>query len=300
MPNDFVVIGGASGSIGRALAASYENDGVRVVRLVRHEPTRDGDVRWLDGNELDPSVLAGAHAVFCLNGSSIGSLPWTKRKRAEFRRSRIIPRHLIARALATLGDEAPHFVHASAAGIYGVDAGVVTEDSPIGTGFTAELAEVTEAATTLTSTPTTHARIGVVLHPDSVLKPIIPLTLAGLAGRLGTGAQRWPWASLDDVVAGLRFAAEHGLAGPVNLTGPTPATATDITFAVARELNKPYLVPVPAWALRLAIGPEAANNMLLIDTDVRPQRLIEHGFTFRYDTAEAAIHDALADLRLEA
>ncbi|MBV0895235.1 DUF1731 domain-containing protein [Microbacterium sp. NC79] len=300
MPNEFVVIGGASGSIGRALVTSFENDGIRVVRLVRREPAGADEVRWLDGTELDPSVLRGASAVICLNGSSVGSLPWTKKKRSEFRHSRVIPRHLIARALMQLGDDAPHFVHASAAGIYGFDAGVVTEQDPIGTGFTAELADVTEQAAALTTTPTTHARIGVVLHPESVLKPIIPLTLIGLAGRLGSGTQSWPWVSLDDAVAGLRFVAEHRLAGPVNLTGPTRATATDITFAVARELNRPYLVPVPAFALRAVIGAEAANNMLLIDAEVRPQRLLDAGFRFRYESAEEAIHDSLAPLRLDA
>ena len=253
----------------------------------------------MDGGDLDPAVLAGASAVYCLNGFSVGSLPWTKKKRAIFRQSRVVPRHLIARALASLASDAPHFVHASAAGIYGFDAGVVTEKSPVGTGFTAALADVTESAAMLTPTPTTHARIGVVLHPDSVLKPLIPLTLAGIAGRLGSGTQSWPWVSLDDAVAGLRFAAEHRLAGPVNITGPTRATATDITFALARELNKPYLVPVPAFALRLVLTPEVANNMLLIDTEVRPDRLLKHGFAFRYETAEAAIHDAMADLRLD-
>lgn len=300
MPNEFVVIGGASGFIGRALAASFENDGIRVVRLVRRDATSPDEVRWMDGRDLDPTVLAGASAVFCLNGSSVGSLPWTKKKRAEFRHSRVVPRHLIARALATLGPDAPHFVHASAAGIYGFDAGRVDESSPIGSGFTAALAEVTEVSTRLTTTPTTHARIGVVLHPDSVLRPLIPLTLAGVAGRLGTGTQSWPWVAYEDAVAGLRFAAEHRLAGPVNITGPTRATATDITFAVARELNKPYLVPVPAFALRAVLGREAANNLLLIDTEVRPQRLLDAGYAFRYPTAEEAIHDSLAGLRLDA
>ena len=78
------------------------------------------------------------------------------------------------------------------------------------------------------------------------------------------------------------------------------ATATDITFAVARELNKPYLVPVPAFALRAVLGREAANNLLLIDTEVRPQRLLDAGYAFRYPTAEEAIHDSLAGLRLDA
>lgn len=299
MPDEFVVIGGASGSIGRALVASYEQDGIRVVRLVRREPRSADEVRWLDGNELDDAVLRGANAVICLNGASVGSLPWTKKKQANFQRSRVIPRHMIARALMRLGDDAPHFVHASAAGIYGYDAGVVTEDAPVGTGFTADLADITESAAALTTTPTTHARIGVVLHPESVLKPLIPLTLIGLAGRLSSGTQSWPWVSLEDAVAGLRFVAERHLDGPVNITGPTRATATDITFAVARELNRPYLVPVPAFALRAVIGKEAANNMLLIDAEVRPQRLIDNGFSFRYRTAEDAIHDALAPLRLD-
>lgn len=296
-----VVIGGASGLIGRALVASLEADGKRVTKLVRRDPEADNEVRWLDGNPLSPDVVAGAESVFILNGSSIGALPWTKKRRQLMRQSRIIPRQTAARALLELGADAPHLVHASAVGVYGSEpSGTVTEESPTSSGYIADLARDSERAADLHPISVTHARLGIVLHPDGVLKPLIPLTIAGVAGRLGSGTQSWPWIALPDAVNALRFAADHRLSGPVNLTGLTRATMNDIGFAVARELSKPYLFPVPAWVLRRVLGEDAANNLLLVDAVVAPKVLTDAGFTFTHGSAESAIHESLAPLRLDA
>jgi uncharacterized protein (TIGR01777 family) len=288
-----VVVAGASGLIGTALVRSLEEDGIRVTRLVRRTPRDAAEVFWdPTSHRLDPAVLAGASAVVCLNGASIGRFPWSKRYRHELLWSRIQPTQAIAAAVRALGDEAPMFVSSSAVGYYPSAPGVVlTESSPRGETFLADLCGEWEAAALRAGD---HARVALlrtapVLHPDGVLKPLMLLTRWGLSGPIGSGRQVWPWISLDDEVRGIRHVIDRGLTGPINLTGPERATANDLGFALARRMNRPYLLRAPAWAVKLVLGKDATEALLTSDMNVVPNRLTASGFTFTHPTVEDAV-----------
>ncbi|WP_040163432.1 TIGR01777 family oxidoreductase [Microbacterium gorillae] len=292
---DRVVIGGASGLIGRALTSSLRADGVTVTHLVRRTPAAADEVQWDPTGPLDPDALAGARAVIGLNGASIGRLPWTAHYRSELLWSRLSPTRTLAAAVGMLGADAPHFLSASAVGWYGsAPAGVVDESSRRGRGFLSDLCEQWEgsARRAADTAAVTLLRTAPVVHPDGVLKPLIALTRAGLSGPLGRGTQVWPWISLPDVVGAVRHIIEHGLTGPVNLVSPTRTTANDIGFDLARHLNRPYVLRAPAWALRGALG-EAADALLLTDARVRPAVLDAAGYPWALPNADAAIADAL-------
>lgn len=288
-----IVVAGASGLIGTALVSALRADGVTVSRLVRRPPAADDEVQWDPASgELDPEALAGARAVVGLNGASIGRFPWTARYRHELVWSRLSPTQTLAAAVRALGDEAPAFVSASAVGYYPSEPGrVLTEDSPRGDTFLADLCGEWETAARGAGD---RARVAVlrtapVVHPDGVLKPLMALTRLGLSGPLGRGTQVWPWISLVDAVAAIRWIVAAGLVGPVNLTGPTRATANDLGFALARRMNRPYLLRAPAWALRLVLGRDAVDALLVNDQNVVPERLRASGFAFTHDTVEQAI-----------
>ncbi|MBF0815817.1 TIGR01777 family protein [Microbacterium paludicola] len=291
-----IVIGGASGLIGRALVTALRDRGDRVTRLVRHAPSAPDEVRWLNGTPLDPDVVAGADAVVGLNGASIGRLPWTRGYRSRLLWSRITPARTLARAIEALpAAERPLFASASAVGFYGSRRGqTLTEDSRPGSSFLASLCVEWEHAARIAGERVALLRTAPILHPDAVLKPLIALTRAGIAGPLGSGTQAWPWISLEDEVAAILHVLDRGLTGPVNLAGPTRATANDIGFALARRLNRPYVLRAPAPALRLALGERFANDMLLTDAHVVPKALASSGFAFRHRTAEDAIAAAIA------
>lgn len=293
-----VVIGGASGLIGGALAASLRADGVRVTTLVRTPHAGPDEAPWLqDSQELDPAVLEGADAVVGLGGASIGRFPWTASYKHTLLSSRITPTRALARAVQALGDDAPHFVSASAVGYYGSEPlGPVAEDAPRGDGFLATLCGEWEAAAQEAGA---RARVSLlrtapILHPDGVLKPLLVLTKLGVSGPIGRGTQVWPWISLEDEVRAIRHVLDHELTGPVNLCGPTRATANDIGFALARELNRPYIVRAPEWGLRLALGSDATEALLTTDAYVIPEALAASGFSWTHETAEDAVHAALA------
>lgn len=293
-----IVVAGASGLIGSALVRALEARGAEVHTLVRGEAAGPREHGWSPGEgELDAEVLRGASSVISLGGANVGRLPWTARYRAELRSSRLDATRTIARAIRQLGDDAPSaWLSASASGFYGSQPGqVLDEASPAGETFLARLCVDWEAAALSVTNLTRVAllRTSPIIERDGVLKPMIALTRLGLGGPLGGGGQTWPWISLDDEVRGILHVLDTGLTGPVNLCGPAPATANDIGRALARELHRPFGVPAPAFALRAALGQDAADSLLLCDADVRPVELQRTGFEFTHPTAEEAVRAAL-------
>lgn len=292
-----VVVAGASGLIGSALVDSLRADGVEVTRLVRHEAQAPDEVPWLaDDAPLDPDVLAGAEAVVGLNGASIGRFPWTAGYRHTLLWSRVTPTQALARAVRELGTDAPTFVSASAVGYYGSAPGVrLDETSPRGDTFLADVCGAWEAAarTAGDDAKVTMLRTAPIIHERGVLKPLLLLTKLGVSGPIGRGTQVWPWISLDDEVRAIRHVIDAGITGAVNLTGPSRATANDLGFALARRLNRPFVLRAPVWAMKAALGSDAVEALLTTDADVAPRVLEESGFTFHHATVEEAVAAAV-------
>ncbi|MFQ5692145.1 MAG: DUF1731 domain-containing protein, partial [Nitrospinota bacterium] len=114
-----------------------------------------------------------------------------------------------------------------------------------------------------------------------------------LGGRGGSGRQYWSWIALDDLTGVIRHALEtETLRGPVNAVSPQPVTNAAFTRTLGRVLSRPTPFPVPAYALRLALG-EMADALLLASARVEPARLLASGCVFRYPELEAALRHAL-------
>ncbi|MFB8147590.1 TIGR01777 family oxidoreductase [Microbacterium sp. NPDC056003] len=292
-----VVVTGSTGLIGSALVDSLRADGVEVTRLVRRPAQASDEVEWLTGaSPLDPAVLDGAQAVVGLNGATIGRFPWTARYRNTLLWSRVTPTQAIARALRELGTDAPAFVSASAVGYYGsAPRRRLDETSPRGETFLADLCGEWETAARAAGDQTRVAllRTAPIVHADGVLKPLMLLTRLGVSGPIGRGTQVWPWISLDDEVRAIRHVIDSGLDGPVNLVGPTRATANDLGFALAVRMNRPFLLRAPVWAVRTVLGADATEAVLTSDLDVAPAVLEASGFSFRHPTVEDAIASAV-------
>lgn len=292
-----VVISGASGLIGSALVASLRSDGVRVTTLVRRPAQRADEVPWLqDAGPLDPKVLEEADAVVSLSGASVGRFPWTRSYKSTLLWSRLTPTRTLSRALRTLGADAPAFVSASAVGYYGSAPGVrQDETSGPGDGFLSRLTIEWEQAAREAGDEArvTLLRTAPVVHEQGVLKPLLLLTKLGLSGPIGRGTQAWPWISLEDEVGAIRHILAEQITGPVNLTGPTRATANDLGFALARRMNRPYALRAPVWAVRAALGADATEALLTNDVDLVPAVLNSTGYRFTHPTVEDAVAAAV-------
>ncbi len=186
-------------------------------------------------------------------------------------------------------------MNASAVGYYG-DRGdeILTETSTNGTGFLAGLCRQWEEATAPAADAgirTVMVRSGIVLAPDGgALSRQLPLFRLGLGGRLGPGTQFRSWISLEDELSALvRCLEDDDMSGPVNLTAPEPVTDADFARSLGRALHRPARLPVPATALRLALGAEMASEMLLGGQRVVPAALNAHGFHFAHPVVDAAL-----------
>ncbi|MGY4860147.1 TIGR01777 family oxidoreductase [Cryobacterium sp. AP23] len=287
-----VLISGASGLVGSELRRQLEAAGHSVVRLVRRPARSSAEVRWDPATlSLDPAAFDGIDAVVNLSGASIGHLPWTTAYRRQIMESRVQATRTLTDAMRRAATPPAVLLNASAVGVYGNRPGEeLTEDSAPGTDFLATVVTAWEAEASLApaSTRVVMLRTGLVLAKGGALKPLMPIVKLGLGGPLGRGSQTWPWVSLHDEAAAIVHLLTSELSGPVNLTGPTPATANDVIKAVAAALRRPFLVPVPEKVLTLALQ-DAARQLLLADQRVSSAKLQADGFTFTHRTAAEAV-----------
>ncbi|MFD3677402.1 TIGR01777 family oxidoreductase [Streptomyces sp. NPDC058613] len=293
-----IAVTGSTGLIGKALVQSLRADGHEVVRFVRRAPAAADEARWDPARgDVDPAGLAGCSAVVHLAGAGVGEHRWTDAYKREIRDSRVLGTAAIARAAAALDGPPAVLVSGSAIGYYG-DTGdrAVDEDAPAGRGFLPSVCVEWEAAAEPAAAAgirTVHARTGLVVARDGgAWGRLFPIFRAGVGGRLGNGRQYWSYLSLRDEVAALRHIIDTpALSGPVNLTAPEPVTNRQVTEVMGRVLRRPAVLPVPAVALRVALGEFAED--VLGSQRVRPARLLESGFVFRDPSIEQAIRAAL-------
>ncbi len=297
-----VAITGSTGLVGSEVVTVLSAAGHEVVRLVRRVPApgEKAVLRWDPvKREVDAAGLEGFDAVIHLAGENVGSGWWTAARKAAIRDSRVNGTRLLCDTLAGLARPPKTLVCASAIGIYG-DRGedALTEASPAAAGFLPEVCREWEAASEPAARKGIRVvvlRIGVVLSPKGgALSRMLPLFRAGLGGVIGSGGQYVSWVALDDLVGIVLHALRSGeLRGPVNAVAPVPVTNRELTEALGKVLSRPTLLPVPAFALRLAVGGEMADALLLASTRVAPRRLEETGYQFRFPELPAALRHLL-------
>lgn len=294
-----IAITGATGLIGSQLTDHLRGAGHTVARLVRRESDlQPGDILWsVDDQRLDPDDLVGTDAVVHLAGAPIG-VRWTDENQAEILSSRRDGTRLLAEALAGLDGGPEVFVSGSAVGFYGSRGDeVLTEDSARGEGFVADVTVAWEEAADparRAGLRVTHPRTGVVMATDGPLieKVELPFKL-GVGGRVGSGQQWVPWISLADEVRALVHLLDHDLEGPVNLTGPDPVRNVRLTKALGSAWNRPTILPVPVFAIRLLYG-EMGVDLATTSQRVIPEVLLASGFRFEHTDVESAVAAALA------
>ena len=296
-----IFITGASGLIGRALTTRLRGEGHRVTELVRGTPKTD-QAQWTPGQPLDPAVFAETDAVVHLAGKNVATR-WTQQAKQELFDSRVKGTKTISDAVAESfrRTERPVvLISASAIGYYGTRGDeVLTEDSAPGSGFLRDICVAWEAAAGSAKDAgvrVVHPRIGVVLSKHGgALGKILPIFRLGGGGRLGDGRQWWSWIAIGDVVGAIIFALQNPqVSGPINLTAPNPVRNAQFTSALGEVLHRPTLIPVPKFAIRLAMGKEAADETALGSLRVLPNRLLEYGYHYAYADLRQALHNVLS------
>ena len=301
-----LVIAGGTGFLGAPLAEMYAEEGhdVRVLTRslmagdTRHDPgtgmpgiTRVG---WTPDGKSGPwaSVLEGASAVINLAGESLAAKRWNPARKAQMRDSRIRATRSLAAALKAASTPPPVFISGSAVGYYGPSGdGPLNETSPPGRDFLAQLCQDWERealAAARNDLRIVLLRTGIVLERSGGALPQMMLPFRFFAGgKIGSGRQYVSWIHRLDWVEIVRWLVQsQAVSGPVNATAPEPVTNKRLTKAIGHAMRRPALVPVPGFALKLAVG-ELADS-LLTGQRVLPTVAQKNGYHFRYPDIDQA------------
>jgi len=301
-----VLIAGASGFIGSALARRLREEGHEVHAVVRRNPgpgeaAFDLERRRVDLSRLPGGSLAGIDVVYCLVGAPLVPRRWGLERRESLRASRIQTTDVLARAIATAESAPPVLVSMSATGYYGSRGDeILDESSTAGSGFLAELCRAWEAATSPArdrGVRVACVRTGMVLGSGGgALKTLLPLFSHGLGARLGTGRQWTSWIALEDAVSGLiAVGTSHELAGSVNLVAPNPVRNDTFTEALAASVGRPARLVVPRAVLVGAAGKRVTDEFILASQRVIPRRLQAAGMIWAAPDIDRALGSSLAN-----
>jgi uncharacterized protein len=288
-----IAVTGASGLIGSALVPALKAADHDVLTLVRKPPTGDGEVGWdPQAGTIDETGLDDVEAIVHLAGFNLGSR-WTDARKRLILDSRVTGTRLVAETAARLSPRPATLVCASAIGFYGERGDdLLTESATRGDGFLADVVVAWEAA----AEPARSAGIrvvslrhGLVLsrHGGALARLLPPFRL-GLGGPVGGGRQWWSWVTMEDVVRAYLHVLERPLAGPLNVTAPEPVRNREFVKTLGRALHRPAFTPLPALAVKAALG-EMGQELLLTSQHVVPATLTADGFDFHHGSLESAL-----------
>lgn len=298
-----ILVTGSTGFIGSKVVSFLSAQGHEVLRLVRPQSCGQAapqDITWDPAQQtIEADKLEGLDAVIHLAGENLGARRWTTAQKRRIRSSRVEGTAFLARTLAQLERRPGVLLSASAVGFYG-DRGdeVLSEDSPCGSGFVAQMCRDWEAACAPAEAAgirVVFLRMGILLAREyGVLAALLPSHRLGAGPVLGTGKQFTPWVSVRDTLRAIEWALSHEeVAGPLNVVAPEVAPQAVFAQTLSRVLGKKARLRLPGIILRLVKG-EMADPLLLDSNRVIPARLLSAGFSFSEPSLEGTMRNALS------
>lgn len=302
-----VVILGGTGFIGSALDRALRQRGDQVTILSRNPERLDPSLAAMRWDGRDPATLAtcidGADAVVNLVGAGIADARWTPERKHLIVSSRVDSGAALTSAVSMTAKPPEVVIQASAVGYYGswgeaLSAPVRSEDAPAGAGFLASTCvrwEASSEGVVEAGIRRCVLRTGPVLaHDGGLLSKFVPPFRYYLGGPLGSGRQPFAWIHRSDAIRAIMHLLDHPhLRGAFNLTAPGRTTMLDFCQTLGKVLHRPCWLPVPAFALRFALG-ELAEEAILGGQVAPPERLVQSGFIHDYPSLDAALHDIAA------
>ncbi len=296
-----ILISGASGLVGTNLIPTLSAH--EVYKLVRKAPKATDEIQWdaeKGFGESEKSKLENFDAVVHLAGDNVASESWSDEKKRKIKESRTVGTKVLVDALKRCKSPPKHFISASAIGFYGDGKDeILTEESAKGAGFLPEVCAEWETEAKRAEdfgARVVYMRIGVVLAKDGgALEKMLTPFKFGVGGTIGSGKQWMSWIALTDIIAIVHFFLENeNLQGAFNLTAPNPVTNAEFTKTLGKALNRPTVLPLPAFAVKLMFG-EMGETLLLQGARVLPKRLEDAGYLFKFVNLEDAMKSVLGN-----
>jgi uncharacterized protein (TIGR01777 family) len=307
-----IMMTGGTGFLGRPLCHALLDDGhdVGVVSrrpdqaqedLIRSQRGSLSFLKWT-ANESPREwarLVDGWDAIVNLAGESIAEHRWTDDVKQRLYDSRILLTRGLVRGILAASRPPRLLVNGSAVGYYGSrGADILAESSSPGSDFLAQLCVDWEKAALEAKTAVTKVallRTGVVIAASggALAKMLTPFKL-GVGGQIGNGQQYMSWIHRRDWIALAKGVITYELEGAFNLTAPTPVTNSEFVRELGKALGRPAALPMPAFALKLALG-EMGEALLLSSQRAIPQRALDQGYQFDFPSLAQALPAALKD-----
>ncbi|MEM9990735.1 MAG: TIGR01777 family oxidoreductase [Bacteroidota bacterium] len=296
-----VLIAGGTGLVGQQLSLLLEEKGYQVAHLSR---TRNLDARFpayawdLKKETIDLEAIQKADYIINLAGAGIADKRWSAARKQVIISSRVKSAALLKKYIQAHRPNLNAYLSATAIGYYGErgDENLTEKSSAGTTGFLPESVKAWEKgieSVASTGIRTVGIRIGIVLSTEggALAKMLLPAKL-GANTYFGDGQQWYAWIHIQDVCRLFVHAMERqDIYGFYNGTAPHPERNKAFAKVLGEVLNRPWVLPAPAFALRLAMGEMA--DVVLTSAKVLPQRTLATGFTFKFEHLKVALEDLI-------
>ena len=285
-----VLMGGASGLVGKSLSECLIRHKCPVVKLVRRPVTNDiTEIFWdPEKGELDESKLEEFDVIIHLGGFNVAKKVWTSRVKKKILESRVKSTQLLADKISKLKNKPKIFLVASGMNIYGYtkkDEEPFTESSKAsGDDFLADVVKEWEAAANSASSSgvrVVNARFSAVIGKDGgLLKKMLPVFRMAAGGRLGKGNQVMTWVDVDDAVGIIwHCLQQESISGPVNICSPNPVTNKEFTKGLSKAVGLPAFLPMPVFVIKTVFA-EMGEVLMLSSIKCASSKLDEYEFKF--------------------
>jgi uncharacterized protein (TIGR01777 family) len=318
-----VAITGSTGFVGSLLVQQLHGKGHKVVVLARNTafaqkvfpseafPNLEIVAYTPNASGSWQSVIASCDGVVNLAGEPIGEGRWTPERKQEILNSRKLGTQKIVEAITNANPKTAVatnsstpatrclptvLINASAIGYYGTsETETFDETSVSGNDFLAQVCQAWEAEARKVKDAGVRLvilRFGIVLGNGGALAKMIPPFKLFAGGPIGSGRQWFSWIHIDDLVnLILQALTKPEIEGVYNATAPNPVRMADLSHTLARVMNRPSWLPVPAFAIEALLGDGAI--VVLEGQQVLPKRTLETGFEYKYPNLQLALRQIL-------
>ena len=298
MMNKKIVLAGGSGFLGRCLESHFVAQGAEV-RILTRNPKAKNEVYWDAKNEGEwVAEIDGADVLINMAGKSV-DCRYTDKNKKEILSSRLDSTRILAETIQKSGNPPNVWLNAASSTIYvhSETQQMTEDDGIIGDDFSMNVCKQWEAEFfkhDLLSTRRVALRTSIVMGKKGGAYPKLRLlTKLFMGGKQGNGSQFISWIHQKDFCKAVEYMMSHPeFVGPVNVVAPEPMRNKNFMKVLRKSLNRPFGFGQAKWLLELGariVGTE--SELLLKSRNVIPERLIEKGFEFEFNTVESCLND---------
>jgi uncharacterized protein len=289
-----IIIVGGTGFLGKALENHFKN---HEVWILTRNPKRSNEILWdakTLGNWTDS--LEKADVLINMTGKSV-DCRYNDKNRAEILRSRIDSTNILQKAVDNCKNPPKTWLNSSSATIYvHAETQLMTEaNGVIGDDFSMNICKSWEKAFFATPSPQTRKvalRTAIVLGREGeAFHKFKTITRLGLGGQQGNGRQKMSWIHGEDFCRAVEFIINDStINGAINISAPNPIDNQSFMKILRDKLKMPFGIPSPTFLLEIGtLFLQTETELLLKSRNVYPERLLNNGFRFRFETVDEAL-----------